>query len=124
MSPDTHTLHVSTPVYHHLFNLHTFKIKTAAYLSMEISLRSDQLVGWLNSQWKENLVGLQTQGFVCNEEAVTPIKQFGFWPLLSLTPDRTVCLPLCRTFARGNKMAATSYFQPLLKLRQGVLNRL
>lgn len=82
--------------------IHTYllfqKIKSA-YLNMEISLRSDQLVGWQNSQWEENLVGLQKQGFVSNIEAVTPIKQFGFLPplslclCLSLPPSLSLSLP-------------------------------
>lgn len=58
--------------------------KNSTYLNVEISLRSDQLVGWQNSQWEEYLVGVQTQGFVSNIEAVTPIKQISVLPPLSL----------------------------------------
>ena len=70
------------------------KKKNSTYLNVEISLRSDQLVGWQNSQWEENLVGLQTQGFVSNIEAVTPIKQISVLPLLSLQIASLFCLSL------------------------------
>lgn len=80
------------------YNIHRFLFfcrKKSAYLYMEISLRSGQLVRWKNIQWEENLVGPEKKGFVYNAEAVTQIKQFRFFPPPSLSKSQCLFVSLC-----------------------------
>lgn len=71
---------------------------------MKISLRSEQLVGWQNSQWGKKC---WTPGFVYNKEAVTQIKQFSIWPPL--------CLSLLLSLSKPDSRSFCLFFSPFLE---------